>query len=479
MVSARRSVIDLLLPYVIPSTADLSLTTVPRYYDLQARVDQALSKRWALTLSMIGSDDGFELYAGKTMNADKRFYSDIKFLRVSAHARWHAGPWSAVLALSEMPQQQVFELGATQHLNLTRLDSTLRGEITRTASEALGLRDVAWRVGGEADVSRYRLDIALPTLHHNGVSGMMRNDPSDVSTTFRDVVWTPDLAAWTNVTASLDPRIRVTTGLRVDGFARSGDIAVQPRGQLQIKLADRTTARLSAGAYSRPPEYQDELVRPALHAEHATQVIAGVEVEPREGVRLQGSLYYTDRTHLVADDANGVLTNQGRGTTYGAELLMTARSGPWFGWLTYSYSHSTRVDYPGAEARLFEYDQPHSLNASLSWKRGAWQLGGRFELYSGMPYTPVIGSIYDSNGDYYTPIFGPANSQRAPIHHQLDIRVDHTWRVGGIALTGFIDVQNAYLNRTVTSYGYSYDYSQRFAFEALPILPSLGLRGVL
>jgi outer membrane receptor protein involved in Fe transport len=479
MVAARRSVIDLLLPYVIPSSANLSLTTTPHYYDGQVRLDRALSSHWNLTLSAIGSDDGFELYADKAQNADKRFADETEFLRVSAHARWHDGPWSAVIALSEMPESIAFELGAIQHLNLDRLDSTLRSEVTRTASSALGLRDVVWRLGGEADVSRYRLDVALPTPNRNGIGGMGMRDPGDVSTSFDGVVWTPDLAAWTDVTASLDPRIRLTTGLRVDGFAHTGDVAVEPRGQLQIVVAPHTTARLSAGGYTRPPEYQDELLRAGLHAEHSTQVIAGLEEEPVAWLRLQGSVYYTDRTNLVTNDANGVLGNEGRGTTYGAELLVTARRGPWFGWLAYSYSHSTRIDYPGAAEHLFEYDQPHSLNASLSWKRGKWQLGARFELYSGLPYTPVTGSIYNSNTDVYSPIYGPADSERAPLHHQLDLRIDHTWHAGPVALTGFIDVQNVYLNSSISSYSYSYDYSQRFAFKGLPIIPSLGLRGVL
>jgi hypothetical protein len=46
-------------------------------------------------------------------------------------------------------------------------------------------------------------------------------------------------------------------------------------------------------------------------------------------------------------------------------------------------------------------------------------------------------------------------------------------------MTGFIDVQNVYLNDSIVTYFYSYDYSQRSAFRSLPILPSLGLRGVL
>jgi hypothetical protein len=484
MVAFRRSTIDLILPEVIPASANVSLLTYPLYYDLQARVDYTLNERWKLTFSSIGSDDEFSLFRDKGQNPDKRFFYQTEFLRMTATAHYHDGPWNLVIALSEMPEQFEFQQGAVQSLSIERLDNGARGELTRTIDDLAGLKSVEWRVGAEADVSRYRLALAAPAPPQSGARGMgivgsENANLNDVSTKFDGIVWTPDFSSWTALTVSLDPRIRATTGLRVDYFARGDDTAVQPRGDLQIKLADTLTARLTAGAYRRPPEYQFELIHPELHPERDMQVIAGLEDEPRAGLRLQTSLYYTDRTNLIVTDANGQYANSGRGTTYGAELLATLREGAWFAWLSYSYSHSTRVDYPGAATRLFEFDQPHSLNAAVSWKRGKWQLGARFEYYSGLPFTPVTGSVFNSDVNSYTPIYGSLDSERAPAHHQLDLRVDRTWQIGSLALTGFIDVQNVYMNRSLTSYAYNYDYSQRFAFQSLPIIPTIGIRGVL
>jgi hypothetical protein len=176
--------------------------------------------------------------------------------------------------------------------------------------------------------------------------------------------------------------------------------------------------------------------------------------------------------------ADADLGNDGAGTTTGAELLATYRGGPWFAWLSYSYSHSTRVDHPGMESRLFDFDQPHSLNAAASWKRGRWQLGGRFQLYSGLPYTPALGGVLDSDRNVYIPIYAPVNSARAPMHHQLDLRIDYLWHLGPAQMTVFLDVQNVYLNDSVVTYFNSYDFTQQAAFKSLPIIPSIGLRGV-
>jgi hypothetical protein len=479
MIGLRRSTIDLVLPSLIPDDADLSLTTVPSYYDGQLRIDHTLSDRWRLFLSTIGTNDVFELYSTKDEDAKtKRFYNNTRFIRVTAGAQYHDGPWSAKLALSGIAQQFVFELGAYQKIDVTQPTVTPRVEIARQIAEWSGLQKLEWRLGGEAQIGRSSIDIALPIEQREG-EPMPAFDPKDTSTRFNGSFWVPDFAAWTALAADLDPHIRATASLRTDVFGRIGEVALQPRGELQIKLPASLTARLSAGAYRRPPEFQSENLYTNIGSEHSAQTIVGLQYEPVEGTRVQTSAYYTDRSHLITHGVDGSLVNTGHGTTVGAELLATYRGGPWFGWLSYSYSHSTRVDAPGEERRLFDYDQPHSLNAAVSWKKGRWQLGGRFQLYSGLPMTSPIGAVFDSDKNLYVPLYGQVNTERAPLHHQLDLRVDYSWHWGPTEMTVFLDVQNVYMNESVAAYFYSYDYTQRQAFKSLPIIPSIGLRGVL
>ncbi|HEX7843218.1 MAG TPA: TonB-dependent receptor [Kofleriaceae bacterium] len=481
MFGIRRSTIDLVLPSLIPSSVDLSLTTVPSYYDGQLRIDHDLSANWRLFLSSIGTTDVFEILATKEDPEEakaKRFYNNTRFVRLTLGAAYHEGPWSAKLELSGIAQQFVFEAGLYQRIRVEQPAVTPRAEVVRTADSWAGLSKVEWRGGAEAQVGRSTIDLALPFERREG-QPMQRRDPKDTSTMFDGSFWIPDFAAWTALTANLDPRIRATVGARADAFARINEVDLEPRGEIQIKLPASLTARLSAGAYRRPPEFQTENLHTDIAAEHSTQTIAGLQYEPREGIRVQTSAYYTDRSHLIRSRPDGTLDNDGHGTTLGAELLATYREGPWFGWLSYSYSHSTRIDEPGAPSRLFDYDQPHSLNAAVSWKRGRWQLGGRFQLYSGLPFTPPTGAVFDSDRNLYIPVYGPINTARAPMHHQLDVRVDYSWHWGPTEMTGFLDVQNVYMNESVAGYFYSYDYTQRQEFKSLPIIPSIGLRGVL
>ncbi len=476
MIAFRRSVIDFLLPALLPDDLDLALTTVPRFYDEQFRFDYRLSSRWSVRVSSLGSDDALELYASRDRNPDKRLLNRTRFVRLTTAARYHDGPWTANLALSGITQQVVLERGLDQHLDITSPALTARAEVMRTAESAAGLSDVAWRAGAETVTTRHALDIAMPHQRREGEPAL--DDPMDTSQRFDGRVVTTNLAAWSALAANLDPRVRVTAGLRIDAFTRARDVAVQPRGELAFKLTSSLTARVVAGAYARPPEHQTEVLETGLRAERSRQLVTGLAATPAGGVRIQGSLYYTDRSDLITRDAmTGSLANAGRGTTYGVEVAGVVSRGPWFAWLAYSFSRSTRVDAPGGEARLFDHDQPHSFSAAASYRWRRWQLGVRFRAYSGLPSTPVDAAVFDSDANRYDPLFGDVNSLRAPTHHQLDVRIDRSFRWGPIKMTKFIDVQNVYLNDSVAGYVYGFDYTERAAFRQLPILPTAGLRG--
>ena len=476
MIAARRSAIDLVLPYVLPSDLDLALTTVPRYYDGQFRVDYALSNKWTLRASSIGSDDAMELYASRDKNPDKRFSNRARFVRLTTSAHYHDGPVTAKLAVSGILEDQTFERGLYQHMDVGSPALTMRAEVGRTATTWLGLQDVVWRAGAETVATHHGLDVAIPRERREG-EPPATDDPMDVTQRYQGNVDTSNYAGWTALSAALDERVRFTTGLRVDAYTRAGDVAFQPRGELQFKLMPKLALRVAAGAYSRPAEFQTELLDANLRAERSQQLIGGLLYEPVDGVRLQSSLYYTKRTNLVTRAMDGSLGNEGRGTSWGGEVLGTLSRGPWFGWLSYAYSHSTRVDLPGEMARLFDYDQPHNLNVAASYRIGRWQFGARFRLASGLPQTPVIDSLYDSDANLYYPVYGAVNSERAPMHHQLDLRIDRTSHWGPVKVTQFLDVQNVYMNETVVGYYYGFDYTQRAAFRTLPILPTAGIRG--
>ncbi len=477
LVSFRRSYIDAYLPALLPP--EVGLVTAPRYYDGIIRADWDVSDRLRGALTVVGSDDLTELVATDDQTAEEfKFRADTKFIRAIAAGYWRGDHGLTIDAgLSTLAQGVSFEF-SDQFLKVTQLSVAGRAEVSKRYPTLAGLTDVVVRGGAEFDPRRATIELSLNQGRDEGEADTGMDGPLQ---TFDDTVWLTDLAAWSAIEASLAPTLRFSAGVRVDAFVRNGAYPVQPRGELTARPDARTKLRLAAGRYTRPAEFQGELLTPALEPESATQLTLGGERTIGRHGNVQLTVYDTERTDMITRDPMGQLRNQGRGRSYGVDLLGSYRTERWFGWLSYSLSRSTRRDTATAVERLFDYDQTHDLVAAVSYKTRSkrWQFGGKWTYTSGQPTTPVLGAFYDSDQDLFLPINGEVNSERLPSHHQLDLRVDHFWRFEDWTLSAFLDVSNAYLNAKVEQYQYNFDYSQRAEIAGLPIVPSIGLRGEL
>jgi hypothetical protein len=69
------------------------------------------------------------------------------------------------------------------------------------------------------------------------------------------------------------------------------------------------------------------------------------------------------------------------------------------------------------------------------------------------------------------------SSERLPLFHALDVRVDKTWKFDAWKLAFYVDIQNIYNQENVEGLRYNFNYTEREYTTGLPILPSLGLRG--
>ena len=477
LVSFRRSYVDAYLPSLLPP--EVGLVTAPRFYDGLVRVDWDATPRLRTAFTVIGSDDLTELVATDDQTAEEnRFRADTKFIRAIAAAYWRGDDGLSLdLGLSALAQGVSFAFG-DRYLDVGQTSVAARGELSKRYTTLGGLRDVVVRGGAEIDPRRVRLDLDLDRGRDEGEPDTGMDGPR---TQFAGTFWLPDIAAWSAIEAGLGPRLRLTAGLRVDGFLRNDAYAVQPRGELTYRADERTKLRLAAGRYTRPAEFQNELLDPDLAPESAVQLTAGGERDVGRHGNVQLTVYDTERTDLITRDMMGTYQNQGRGRRFGAEVVGSYRTDRWFAWLSYSVARSTRRDTATGAERLFDYDQTHDLVAAATYKtgNGRWQFGGRWTYTTGQPTTPVMGAVYDSDADTYLPINGAVNSQRLPSHHQLDLRVDHFWKFPTWTLSAFLDVSNVYLNAKVEQYQYSFDYAQRQEIKNLPIVPSIGLRGEL
>src|SRR5262249_25115677 len=171
--------------------------------------------------------------------------------------------------------------------------------------------------------------------------------------------------------------------------------------------------------------------------------------------------------------------NSGTGEAYGTELLLRWKpDARFFGWLAYTLSRSERRDTPTSPLRLTQFDQTHILTVLGSYRLGrGWELGARYRLVSGNNYTPRTYGFFDVNAGAYLSLNQyPPNGERLPLFHQLDIRVDKTWRFTHWQLSAYLDVQNVYNAANVEGVSTNYNQTQQTYPTGLPFLPSLGIR---
>ena len=107
-----------------------------------------------------------------------------------------------------------------------------------------------------------------------------------------------------------------------------------------------------------------------------------------------------------------------------------------------------------------------------------WQFGGRFRLVTSMPLTSVTDATYAADQQAYAPINAVPGSSRGQTFHQLDLRVDRVWLFNSWQLGVYLDVQNVYARQNINFYQYDYRYQGRQIVPDLPILPTLGFKGV-
>jgi len=485
LVAARRSFIDAILPAVLPKDANLSFTTLPRYYDYQTRIDHTLDDRNVLSLFLFGSDDAFELATDEVRPNDPaltgRFSNTTRFSRgIASWAYGHKG-LSNRLSLSGLTSSFSFEIGADRYVRIGTDAGTLRDELRHVVDDTLTL------IGG-AEATYARIDIAAkaPRPPREG-EARFPNFTLDPLVLRKEAFNVGLFAGWAAVEVQPRPWIKLTPGVRVDHFSRQDGVPVQPRLQSKFTLDEGTYLRAAGGLYAKPPD-QDENLQKGLQPEKALQSSVGVERQLAPGLTLQVTGFYNHKYDLIVYKAGGrldatgdaVYANQGVGRTYGGEVFAQVRKSDFFGWASYTVARSERRDLPGQAYRLFDFDQTHNVIALGSWKFGSekqWQIGGRFQLTTGKPYTPVTGSVFKSDQNVYLPEFGPTNSQRVNTQHQLDLRIDHVSTFKRWKLSTYLDVQNVYANAAELSYQYNFDYTKREAFKNIPILPALGVRG--
>lgn len=289
-------------------------------------------------------------------------------------------------------------------------------------------------------------------------------------------------------------RVKIELGTRGDLYLFQGSLRLGggPRLSGSFELHPKVGLFVNTGYYNRPPDldsWTTDLGNPDLRPPSAFQSSVGLEVRPVEPLRIRATFFYNQMFDLIVPSSrtierNGKLvlenySNDGFGRAYGLELLIRLRFGRRvLGWLTYTLSRAERGMAPSPAYALYEFDQTHIFNMMVLWNIGwGWSVSGRFRLASGNPVAPVERTTYDADTDNYRPVYGIPGTERLPLFHQLDLRVDKKFVFRHWILGLYLDVINVYNARVGEEYRYNFNFTQREAVRGISLLTIFGVRG--
>jgi TonB family protein len=483
-IAGRRSYIDLFLPLFL-SSSSTSFTVAPVFDDAQLKLVWKPNGQSTLSLLFLHSQDALQLVTGSTPandpNIGRNFLDQTGFNQVRLRYTYTNGPvrWDTIALLGETHIN--VQIGVTEGLQVHSNPYGLRSTL-----EVATLWNLTLAGGVDWVYQPANITVAFPQPPQEGQP--IPGGPLNPTLYENSHTWASDLGLWVEARWRPIPTLVVLPGLRIDQslfkLQPTPSWTADPRLVVRWTVLPPLVLKAGIGIYHEAPgvaggDTDPVFGNPDLTSQRSVQSSLGLEWSVRPGLLFTFETFYNRLTSIVAPAPEPEkLANTGLGRIWGFEIfLRQALTSRIFGWLSYSFSKSQRLDAPGDAWRPFDFDQTHVLTAILSYKLGAgWEVGGRFRYATGNPVTPVVGAVKDDNTDSFVPIYGATNSARLPAFVQLDVRIDKIWVFNTWSLDLYLDVQNVTNTRAVEGTTYSFNYAQSVYFIGLPIIPVLGLK---
>lgn len=481
-------------------TSEPSSVLLPRYYDYQVLLDHPLRGGGWLGVRAFGAGDVLRARSSPLAAQTSAFRLRTDFHRADLVYRKQRRGLTTRITPSF--RYDLNRLTAASDMFERRRDDLI-GSARAELSHAVGQR-ASLTLGTDFEIDRYwavdeQAELAIgprTTERQQGLqasigvyaSGEVRLGPATLRPGARVSGFTVDdrvaYAVDPRVVGQVDvgPRWRVSAGL--GRYSQVRNIA----DRNEVDLVDQSSGVQGASVFlpsafgsldpsvGFAPQDTQLTVREALQASATVKRSIGDE----GSAELTG--FFNNQHNnvpLVTDGTSNPFDSVSRAG--GLEALLRLRLGrKLYGWVAYTLTFTELVllqapaSFPYAR-RPSDYDQRHNLVALVSHSLPRhWRVGARFRVVTGLPYTPVVGSIAVPGG--YQPVFGLRNAARLPLSHQLDVRVDKQWVLDRISITAYFDVQNVYNRVNPELVLYAADFRSEAGYLGLPIFPSLGLR---
>ena len=520
--SVRRSYHDKLLELLgMPAGRE-----IPTFLDLFVRGRLQMSARHRMTAGLLHAGDGLMLPRPELRANDLDFIvlDESERDRAASELERYAALQDRLTLENRITAATVnwnAVTGARSFLETTlgyvpsRFEFGLRGDNNESVSirsSAWTLRqDLAWQPGRHRigagwlalrDVADRRVSAWSGILHLRESNSAINLADIDERVELTAVRRRHVLAAYANDEIGLmHDRIRLGAGLRAEHDDWAEQMLLSPRLSATWREGERTwraTAGVAHAMHDRAMDVQPTSDGTLLRAERALEATLGCGTTLVAGFDVGATVYAKRLDDLVYESQPAVYASGASGTSRGLELRagLSSRRVPLRATLAYTWSETQQRD-PRAWRRQPNYratslqefwgpvdeapywyhpfqDERHKLGIEAHLDVRRWNLGLRYQLGSGRPYTPVRYVATDPLGTKYG-VVGDLGSARYPLTQRLDVRVQREWKRGRIGWNVYADILNATGADNVYSYRYNPSYTLRYAVKMLPTLPTLGV----
>lgn len=504
--SIRQSLIHLYIENLLDEE-DFQFTTVPEYYDYQAKYQVQLSGTDSISIQALGTRDRAGLLFDEDSDEVKQdpdlaggiefnsyFHSQGIVLEktLSDTSQLRAG-------LSHMLSDFTLGLGLDNSLKASSNDYTLRTHITSDISLNHTLRmgvDILERhIDFFGDFTAPPCDEFKPDCRLvDGKEQIVQGDNLKIYN--YDAFLADD---W-----FVSPSLTLTPGILWSYDDYSEQSFSQGKFKLRWEMLDYWWLNAAWGEYHKFTDNFGEVAKgfgnPDLKQSTSDHYTLGLEHQLNDSTLIKFDTYYKTFDDLVVSraDKDSIYpqltdeeyqalpryTNDADGEAYGFELFLNKSFNEgWYGWLSAAYSETRRRNKLSGEEFKYAYDQPWIINLVSSHELNEhWTLGVKWRYQSGQLITPIVGttpSADPEHPDLVNPVYGELNSKRLSASHKLDVRLDRNYQFKTWNMDLYLEVLNLYNRANVTGYEYNADYTEKEEVTGLPTIISFGIKASL
>ena len=482
LLSSRFSYLDLLFKLI-------DLPILPKYSDFQYKITHKISNKTTLTALGIGAIDNFSFRKTKNSSPENEYFRrSLPFI-----SQWN---YTTGFNIKHLINKGFINFSLSRNMFNNQID---RFEDAKNDQEEF--RNL--KLVSQEMENKFRFDYNKYVngwKYSFGVMGQYVKYNTDFYSKLTNAVYdnsgnllSPAIeftsksaieffkyGAFTQVSKNIfNERLLVSGGLRTDlnSFLVNGNNPLKtlsPRLSMSYHISKKVDITASVGSYYKIPTYttlgyrdqNNQLTNKNLQYINSKHYVFGGQYLPNESLRLTLEGFYKTYSNYPVSIANGIslgnqgsefgavgneaVTSSGKGETFGFEFFIQQKlAKKIFYFASYTF---VRSYYSGANNALIAsaWDNQHLLSATLGYKlKNNWQLGLKYRLSGGVPYTPF--NLEQSQETYATTGVGfldytNLNSERLKTFNQVDLRIDKIANFKKFTLTFFIDIQNLLLN---------------------------------